>query len=125
MLNEDRHRGSVAAQMLDEEDDSDSRRSAREHAARMISGRAAQPQFLRLHRDAQVQDAGGLRRARAEDGKPPFHLYTMRQAIEEKFILDVLQNYTTYKSLFRPRQGDRRRSRGAATEGARRRWPAS
>jgi type I restriction enzyme, R subunit len=27
----------------------------------------------------------------------PFSLYSMRQAIEEKFILDVLQNYTTYK----------------------------
>jgi type I restriction enzyme R subunit len=26
----------------------------------------------------------------------PFSLYTMRQAIEEKFILDVLKNYTTY-----------------------------
>jgi type I restriction enzyme R subunit len=36
------------------------------------------------------------------DGKPePFHLYTMRQAIEEKFILDVLQNYTTYKTFYR------------------------
>ncbi|MGR3218206.1 MAG: type I restriction endonuclease subunit R [Candidatus Anammoxibacter sp.] len=32
------------------------------------------------------------------DGKPiPFHLYSMRQAIEEGFILDVLQNYTTYE----------------------------
>lgn len=32
------------------------------------------------------------------DGKPqPYHLYSMRQAIEENFILDVLQNYTTYK----------------------------
>lgn len=32
------------------------------------------------------------------DGKPqPFHLYSMRQAIEEGFILDVLQNYTPYK----------------------------
>jgi len=31
------------------------------------------------------------------DGKPrPFHVYSMRQAIEEQFILDVLQNYTTY-----------------------------
>ncbi len=29
------------------------------------------------------------------DGQP-FHRYTMRQAIEEGFILDVLQNYTTY-----------------------------
>jgi len=36
------------------------------------------------------------------DGKPvAFHLYTMRQAIEEGFILDVLENYTTYKTYFR------------------------
>ncbi len=31
----------------------------------------------------------------------PFHVYSMRQAIEEKFILDVLQNYTTYKLAFK------------------------
>ena len=31
----------------------------------------------------------------------PFHLYTMRQAIEEKFILDVLKNYITYEAYFR------------------------
>lgn len=30
----------------------------------------------------------------------PFHIYSMRQAIEEGFILDVLQNYTTYKTCF-------------------------
>ncbi len=36
------------------------------------------------------------------EGKPqPFHLYSMRQAIEEGFILDVLQNYTTYKTYYR------------------------
>jgi len=36
------------------------------------------------------------------DGKPePFHLYSMRQAIEEEFILDVLKNYTTYKTYYR------------------------
>ena len=36
------------------------------------------------------------------DGKPrPFHLYSMRQAIEERFILDVLKNYTTYKTYYR------------------------
>lgn len=36
------------------------------------------------------------------DGKPqPFHLYSMRQAIDEGFILDVLQNYTTYKTYYR------------------------
>jgi type I restriction enzyme, R subunit len=33
-----------------------------------------------------------------------FHSYTMRQAIEERFILDVLQNYTTYKRYFKLHQ---------------------
>ncbi|RLD56303.1 MAG: type I restriction endonuclease subunit R [Bacteroidetes bacterium] len=37
-----------------------------------------------------------------KDGKPrPFHLYSMKQAIEEDFILDVLKNYTTYKTYFK------------------------
>lgn len=37
-----------------------------------------------------------------EDGLPhPFHLYSMRQAIEEDFILDVLENYMTYKAYYR------------------------
>lgn len=30
----------------------------------------------------------------------PFHLYSMKQAIEEGFILNVLANYTTYKSYY-------------------------
>ena len=33
------------------------------------------------------------------DGRP-VHRYTMRQAIEEGFILDVLKSYTTYKTYF-------------------------
>ncbi|MGH3005678.1 MAG: type I restriction endonuclease subunit R [Gaiellaceae bacterium] len=41
-----------------------------------------------------VETAEGLRYR-------PFHLYSMRQAIEEGFILDVLANYTTYKTYFR------------------------
>jgi type I restriction enzyme R subunit len=37
-----------------------------------------------------------------ESGNPePFHLYTMRQAIEEGFILDVVTNYTTYSTYYR------------------------
>lgn len=39
-----------------------------------------------------------------EDGKEKFKafdLYSMKQAIEENFILDVLQNYTTYNSSFK------------------------
>ena len=34
------------------------------------------------------------------DGRPA-HRYTMRQAIEEEFILDVLQHYTTYRAYYR------------------------
>ena len=36
----------------------------------------------------------------ANGGFDPFHLYSMKQAIEEGFILDVLANYTTYKSYY-------------------------
>jgi len=48
---------------------------------------------------AKTLELFGTQRA---DGKfEPFHLYTMRQAIEEGFILDVLRNYTTYKAYWR------------------------
>ncbi|MDW7668091.1 MAG: type I restriction endonuclease [Bacillota bacterium] len=35
-----------------------------------------------------------------EDRYYPFHIYSMKQAIEEGFILDVLQNYMTYKMYY-------------------------
>ena len=49
----------------------------------------------------------------------PFHVYSMRQAIEEGFILDVLQNYTAYSMAFRLAQdgqsvGDEEVERSAA-----------
>jgi type I restriction enzyme R subunit len=31
----------------------------------------------------------------------PFHVYSMRQAIEEHFILDVLKNYMTYNMYYK------------------------
>ena len=36
-----------------------------------------------------------------EIGHRPFHEYTMKQAIEEGFIMDVLENYTTYNSYYK------------------------
>lgn len=36
-----------------------------------------------------------------ETGYEPFHEYTMKQAIEEGFIKDVLKNYTTYASYYK------------------------
>eukprot|EP00752_Nemacystus_decipiens_P000235 g235.t1 len=42
------------------------------------------------------------RRPAADDNLPaPFHVYSMRQAIEEGFILDVLQNYISYRLAFK------------------------
>jgi len=41
-------------------------------------------------------------RLNPETGKhEPFHLYSMKQAIEEGFIMDVLANYTTYQTFWR------------------------
>ncbi|GHO72600.1 hypothetical protein KSD_03710 [Ktedonobacter sp. SOSP1-85] len=41
-------------------------------------------------------------RRNPENGKfYPYHEYTMKQAIEEEFILDVLQNYTTYNCYYK------------------------
>lgn len=42
----------------------------------------------------------------SDDNLPqPFHVYSMRQAIEEGFILDVLQNYVSYKLAFKLASG--------------------
>ncbi|CPF96586.1 type I restriction component of type I restriction-modification system [Burkholderia pseudomallei] len=57
------------------------------------------------------------------DGLPqPFHVYSMRQAIEEGFILDVLKNYTTYKLAFKlahngQEYDEKQVERSAATKG--------
>ena len=52
----------------------------------------------------------------------PFHVYSMRQAIEEGFILDVLKNYTPYKLAYRLAHNgreldDREVERSAALKG--------
>ncbi|MGC4076848.1 MAG: DEAD/DEAH box helicase family protein [Rubrivivax sp.] len=57
------------------------------------------------------------------DGLPvPFHVYSMRQAIEEGFILDVLKNYTSYKLAFKlahdgQEYDEKQVERSAATKG--------
>ena len=61
----------------------------------------------------EEQDAGDLRRAvrrrTAIVKHRPFHSYTMKQAIQEGFILDVLENYTpvsSYYQLVKTVEGD-------------------
>lgn len=60
--------------------------------------------FTATPKDKTLQLFGTLpdsSRKPASDNIPgPFHVYSMRQAIEEGFILDVLRNYTSYKVAF-------------------------
>ena len=51
---------------------------------------------------AKTLELFGRRSANNPNELPaPFHIYSMRQAIEEGFILDVLKNYTSYRLAFR------------------------
>lgn len=53
------------------------------------------------------------------DGLPqPFHVYSMRQAIEEGFILDVLHNYTSYKLAFKLAHGGKEYDEKEVEQGA-------
>lgn len=53
----------------------------------------ATPKAKTLQLFGRPKEPGGL--------PAPFHVYSMRQAIEEGFILDVLKNYTPYKLAFK------------------------
>ncbi|GFE71898.1 type I restriction endonuclease subunit R [Chroococcus sp. FPU101] len=53
--------------------------------------------FTATPKQKTLEDFGHMN---AQGHPEPFHLYSMRQAIEEGFIMDVLQNYTTYKTYF-------------------------
>lgn len=65
--------------------------------ARKMKGNASYFAFTATPKNATLEKFG----IKQEDGKfKPFHLYSMKQAIEEGFILDVLTNYTTYKSYY-------------------------
>jgi len=65
--------------------------------SRKMRGNASYLAFTATPKNATLEKFG----IKQEDGKfKPFHLYSMKQAIEEGFILDVLANYTTYKSYY-------------------------
>ena len=57
--------------------------------------KAATLEVFGMRDDACKRDKDGLLIPR------PFHLYSMKQAIDEGFILDVLENYTCFESYFR------------------------
>ncbi|SUB81488.1 Type-1 restriction enzyme R protein [Pragia fontium] len=65
--------------------------------SRKMRGNASYLAFTATPKNSTLEKFGQSQ----EDGSfKPFHLYSMKQAIEEGFILDVLANYTTYKSYY-------------------------
>ena len=100
ILNKDGIADAIASQAGDEEDD-DLSEEAKAAIRQQMLQRARQPNLSFFaftatpkFKTKMVFDEPG------PAGTAPFHEYTMRQAIEEGFILDVLQNYTTYKRFF-------------------------
>jgi type I restriction enzyme R subunit len=82
----------------DEDDDSDLQDKILEAMrSRKMRGNASYLAFTATPKNNTLERFG----VKQADGKfKPFHLYSMKQAIEEGFILDVLANYTTYKSYY-------------------------
>ena len=64
---------------------------------RKMKGNASYLAFTATPKNTTLEKFG----TKLPDGTfKPFHLYSMKQAIEEGFILDVLSNYTTYRSYY-------------------------
>ena len=100
MLNKEGIEAAIAAQLSDEEDD-DLFDDAEAAVWRNALQRARQPNLSFFAFTATPKfKTKALFDEPGPSGASPFHEYAMRQAIEEGFIMDVLQNYTTYKRFF-------------------------
>ncbi len=86
----------------DAEEDDDDELSIEDEILKRIQSRGAQKNvsffaFTATPKAKTLEVFG----TKGVDGKPSaFHLYTMRQAIEERFILDVVKNFTTYSTYY-------------------------
>ncbi len=101
ILNKEGIEAAIAEQILDMEGDDSLSEAAREEMLREQLKRTRQPNLSYFaftatpkFKTLAVFDEPG------ENGHSPFHLYSMRQAIEEDFILDVLSGYTCYKRYY-------------------------
>ena len=100
MLNKDGIEFAIAAQLSDEEDE-DLSDDAKAAMLRDSLKRARQPNLSFFAFTATPKfKTKMLFDEPSPSGAAPFHEYSMRQAIEEGFIMDVLKNYTTYKRFY-------------------------
>ncbi len=100
MLNKEGIEAAIAAQLSDEEDGdlSDETKAA---VLRDALKRARQPNLSFFAFTATPKfKTKALFDEPGPSGASPFHEYSMRQAIDEGFIMDVLANYSTYKRFF-------------------------
>ncbi|MBH8555218.1 type I restriction endonuclease subunit R [Nostocaceae cyanobacterium CENA357] len=102
ILNKDGIESAIAAQLLEDElEEDDLSDEAKQQLLKEQISRTKQPNLSYFaftatpkHKTQLVFDEPG------ENGEAPFHLYTMRQAIEEGYIKDVLANYTCYDRYY-------------------------
>lgn len=85
-------------QQFHEDDETDAQdKIVQAMQSRKMRGNASYLAFTATPKPITLEKFG----VKDEEGKfKPFHLYSMKQAIEEGFILDVLANYTTLKSYY-------------------------
>ncbi|WP_407948687.1 type I restriction endonuclease subunit R [Parvibaculum sp.] len=100
MLNKDGIEAAIAGQLSDVEDGSLTEESKRAILRETLKrGRQPNLSFFaftatpKFKTKAMFDEPG-------PDGQSPFHEYTMKQAVDEGFIMDVLRNYTTYKRFY-------------------------
>ncbi|AUS99970.1 restriction endonuclease subunit R [Nostoc sp. CENA543] len=102
ILNQDGIEAAIASQLLEDElEEDDLSDEAKQQLLKEQLTRTKQPNLSYFaftatpkHKTQLVFDEPG------ENGQVPFHLYTMRQAIEEGYIKDVLANYTCYDRYY-------------------------
>lgn len=101
ILNKDGIEAAVAAQLLDDDEDQELTDAAKAELYQEQLKRTIQPNLSYFaftatpkYKTLLVFNEPG------ESGTAPFHHYTMRQAIEEGFIQDVLANYTCYQRYY-------------------------
>ena len=102
ILNKDGIESAIAAQLLEDEfEEEELSDEAKQQLLKDQLTRTKQPNLSYFaftatpkYKTLLVFDEPG------ENGQSPFHLYTMRQAIEENYIKDVLANYTCYERYY-------------------------
>lgn len=92
----------VSGNASDEDEDLEDK-IAKIVAGRKMAANANYYAFTATPKNKTLEMFGTPMAADAEGNVPhvPFHVYSMKQAIEEGFIMDVLQNYTPYQSYYK------------------------